>query len=271
MPELPEVETVRRGIEPHIVGHLFEKINVYNDSLRYPVTPGLTRILAGQLVLSVQRRAKYLIIAVDKGSLIIHLGMSGSLRLVKKEEVLGKHDHVDMMLSGTMSLRFNDPRRFGLVLWITGDPMSHRLFCRLGPEPLSAIFDGAYLYAQSRQRRCSIKAFIMDQCVVVGVGNIYACEALFQARISPKRLAGNVSHARYVVLVAVIQSILKEAIRQGGTTIQDFVDSRGKPGYFQQKLQVYQRTGQDCSSCQRAIKRIKQAQRSTFYCAHCQR
>ncbi len=270
MPELPEVETTRRGILPYVEGEMVVKIIVRNASLRWPVPLSLHE-MEGQRVESLMRRGKYLLFKTSKGTAILHLGMSGSLRIVDKDSGHQKHDHVDIVLKNNKALRLHDPRRFGALLWTQDDPFHHKLIRSLGPEPLSNAFNADYLYSQSRGRSVSIKQFIMNGQVVVGVGNIYACESLFKAGISPRRLAGKVSRKRYKTLVGMIKEVLALAIEQGGTTLRDFVQAEGKPGYFQQQLNVYGRAGEACLSCQSLVKQIKQGQRSTFYCGQCQR
>lgn len=271
MPELPEVETTRRGIEPHLLGRRIRHIDVRQPALRWPVDPQLPGHFAGAGILSVQRRAKYLLIGTSAGTLIIHLGMSGNLRLVDSGSVYGKHDHVDIELDNRRLLRLQDPRRFGALLWTDQDPQRHPLLQDLGPEPLSDDFDDELLYRLSRKRRIPVKTFIMDSHVVVGVGNIYASEALFLAGIRPGVAAGRISRGRYGLLVAAIRKVLRQAIRAGGTSLRDFLQSDGRPGYFRQQLQVYGRDGQPCTTCDATIRRKLIAGRSTFYCPHCQR
>ena len=270
MPELPEVETTRRGIIPYVEGVKVQSIVVRQDKLRWPVPQSLHE-LEGYKVLSVKRRAKYLLLASSQGTAILHLGMSGSLRVIEASLAAEKHDHVDIILATGKALRLHDPRRFGAVLWTREDPLQHRLLCKLGPEPLSEEFDARLLYRVSRNRRVSVKQFIMNAHVVVGVGNIYASESLFMAGILPTTAAGKLSIARYEALVAAIKCVLARSIEQGGTTLRDFVQAEGKPGYFQQQLHVYGRAGQACLVCGTLIKQITQGQRSSFYCAECQR
>ncbi len=270
MPELPEVETTRRGISPYLEGQKISKIIVRNKKLRWPV-PQSIHDMEGERVTCVARRGKYILLHTRRGTALLHLGMSGSLRVVEKGSAHQKHDHVDIELDNNKALRLRDPRRFGALLWTVDDPHQHKLIRSLGPEPLGDAFTPAYLYQQSRGRSVSIKQFIMNAQVVVGVGNIYACESLFMSGISPKRLAGKISRKRYEKLVSMIREVLAQAIQQGGTTLRDFVQAEGKPGYFQQQLNVYGRAGEACLKCDSAIKQIKQGQRSTFYCSHCQR
>ncbi|MBL1261399.1 MAG: bifunctional DNA-formamidopyrimidine glycosylase/DNA-(apurinic or apyrimidinic site) lyase [Thiotrichaceae bacterium] len=271
MPELPEVETTRAGIEPHLRGQCVTEVRVYQRQLRQPVTMGLATALKNKEICSVERRGKYLLLKSASGTVIIHLGMSGSLRLVDKEVALEKHDHVEFLMASGQSLRYRDPRRFGLVLWTAKDPLQHPLLAKLGLEPLDDEFDVDYLYKIAQQRRVAIKSFIMNGQIVVGVGNIYASEALFRAGIHPTRAAKRISRARCERLVGAIKSVLAEAIKQGGTTLRDFYNGAGEPGYFKQRLQVYGRGGEACVRCGSAIRQIVQGQRSTWYCGRCQR
>mgnify|MGYP001812700249 FL=1 len=270
MPELPEVETTRRGIAPHVTGECITRVIVRNPDLRWPVTRRLANELTGQVVRRVNRRAKYLLLETDAGTAILHLGMSGSLKLVAAREPAMKHDHVDIVF-GKTALRLTDPRRFGSLHWTRRPAGQHRLLAALGPEPLGDDFSGEYLYAQSRGRRVAIKPFIMNSQIVVGIGNIYANEALFMAGIHPKRAAGRISRRKYALLVEVIREVLSDAIDQGGTTLRDFVSGEGKPGYFSQHLNVYGRAGQPCISCRVPIREVRQGQRATFYCPKCQK
>jgi len=239
--------------------------------LRWRVDPRLPATVAGQRVRNVRRRAKYLIIDLDAGSLILHLGMSGSLRVLDPATPLVPHDHYDLLLESGRCLRFNDPRRFGSLHWSEGDPLDHPLLATLGPEPLTSAFDADYLARRARRRRVTIKQFLMDQRVVVGVGNIYASEALFRAGVHPKRAAGRVSGARLAALVEAVRAVLGDAIRAGGTTLRDYVGADGAPGYFRQRLYVYERTGQPCRRCRTPVRHLVQGQRSTYYCPRCQR
>ena len=271
MPELPEVETTRRGIEPYIKGAMVTDVIVRQRQLRYPVPPVLLTDLPGQCIKAVERRGKYLLIGTDAGTVIIHLGMSGNLRLLELTAPVEKHDHLDIVIENEFCLRFHDPRRFGAVLWTCDDPAEHKLLASLGPEPLGKSFSGEYLYERSRKRRQSIKQFIMDSHIVVGVGNIYASEALFLAGIRPRLAAGKISRQRCDELVKAIKKILRAAIKQGGTTLRDFVGGTGKPGYFKQRLNVYGRAGEPCSRCETPIKQLRLGQRASYYCPHCQR
>jgi formamidopyrimidine-DNA glycosylase len=269
MPELPEVETTLRGIEPHLVQQRIAHIIVRDRRLRWPVPLEVSRA-EGQTMVSLSRRGKYLLIGLEQGGLIIHLGMSGSLRILRQPLNPEKHDHFDIELENGVFLRFNDPRRFGAFLWVDGEIESHELLCHLGPEPLSADFTVDYLYRRSRDRKVAIKNFIMNGQVVVGVGNIYASESLFMAGIHPQRAAGRISKQRYESLVAAIRDVLRRAIKQGGTTLRDFVNSEGSPGYFTQELLVYDRAGSDCFQCGTAIRQKVIGQRSSYFCPACQ-
>lgn len=270
MPELPEVETTRRGIEPWLQGQTITKVMVRQPKLRWPV-PAEISVLEGQVVQELTRRGKYILLHTQAGVALIHLGMSGSLRIVEAGLEPRKHDHFDLVLASGKAVRYHDPRRFGALLWTEENPQQHALLRALGPEPLGDAFDGDYLYQQSRTRKVSVKEFIMNAHIVVGVGNIYANEALFLARIDPRRAAGRVSRERYHALAQAIRQILAYAIECGGTTLRDFVREDGSPGYFQLELMVYDRAEQLCSACQAPIRRITQGQRSTWFCPVCQR
>ncbi len=270
MPELPEVETTRRGIEPHIKGQQIQTLIIRDHRLRWPINPELPAILKQATIRKVQRRAKYLLLDCGHGTLIIHLGMSGSLRILDASLTAKKHDHVDIVFSNGQCLRFHDPRRFGALLWTTEKALDHPRLIGLGPEPLSDAFNVDWLQDRARGRKQAIKTFIMDSRIVVGVGNIYASEVLFLAGIHPSRAAGRIATARYTKLVDAIKQVLSEAITQGGTTLRDFTNSDGKPGYFAQSLNVYGRAGHACKHCGKTIKQLQQGQRSTYYCGHCQ-
>ena len=269
MPELPEVETSRRGIEPHILDTRVTRIIIRNRQLRWPVSKTLDRELPGNTITSVTRRAKYLLINTSSGTAILHLGMSGSVFVVDHGTPAGVHDHVDIDFDSGKTLRFRDPRRFGSLHWST-TPLKHKLLVSLGPEPLDDEFNAIYLWQRSRGRRVSIKQFIMNAAIVVGVGNIYASEALFMAGIHPRRAAGRVALPRYELLVAAIRNVLSSAIRAGGTTLRDFYGGDGEAGYFRQQLEAYGREGEACRRCNTPISAIVQGQRSTFYCKNCQ-
>lgn len=270
MPELPEVETTLRGIRPHLLGQEIEALIVRNGRLRWPVPGDLANLLRGQRVEALSRRGKYLLLRTGQGTLILHLGMSGSLRLTEAASPPRKHDHYDLLAPGGLCLRFHDPRRFGCLLWTTDDPAQHPLLATLGPEPLSAEFSGEGLRARSRGRTLAVKSFIMDSHVVVGVGNIYASESLFRAGIAPHRAAGRISLDRYRRLADAIRDVLSSSIEQGGTTLRDFVNEIGNPGYFKQTLNVYDRGGQPCRVCGTPVKAGRLGQRSTFWCPVCQ-
>lgn len=269
MPELPEVETVKNGLLPLVNQH-FTKIRIINPKLRWPVDPHLADYFLNTPIRAVSRRAKYLCLHVDQRTMIIHLGMSGALYMVSQQDPVRKHEHLIFTLSGGNELRYQDVRRFGSVHMHTGDIHAHKLFKHLGPEPLDATFDASWLHAQLRKHQSAIKSRIMNQTVVVGVGNIYASEALYASRIHPKRTAHSLSLDETQRLVACIKHILTRAIRQGGTTLRDFINPDAKPGYFQQKLQVYGRQGKPCNACGQPIDSEKIAQRSTFFCPSCQ-
>lgn len=271
MPELPEVETTCRGIAPAIVGHRVAEVVVRQRHLRWPVPGSLSRRLPGSTVHRVRRRAKYILLYAETGVAIVHLGMSGSLRVVDPALPVEPHDHLDLLLDNGRCLRLRDPRRFGAVLWTEDDPLRHWLLKDLGPEPLSEEFGGAYLHRASRNRRVTVKSLLMNGRIVAGLGNIYASEALFVAGIHPSRRTNRISRSRYVHLAAGVRSVLHAALACGGTTLRDFVRSDGEPGYFALQLAVYARAGQPCTSCGRAIRTTRIGQRSTFYCAGCQR
>ncbi|AJR07209.1 bifunctional DNA-formamidopyrimidine glycosylase/DNA-(apurinic or apyrimidinic site) lyase [Photobacterium gaetbulicola] len=268
MPELPEVEVSRMGIAPHVTNQTVTEIVVRNPKLRWPV-PEEIRHIEGQVIRRVSRRAKYLMLETDAGYAIIHLGMSGSLRVLPTGIPPEKHDHVDLCLSSGEVLRYNDPRRFGAWLW-QPDQGEHPVLAKLGPEPLSEGFTAAYLQEKAKGKRTAVKQFIMDNHVVVGVGNIYANESLFAAGIHPKREVGKISAQRLALLVDEIKSVLAFAIEQGGTTLKDFKNADGKPGYFAQELQVYGKGGEPCPRCDKPLSEVKIGQRSTVYCSACQ-
>ncbi len=271
MPELPEVEVIRRGLEAQITGMTVADVVIRNADLRWPIPKNLPRMLRGKTILSLKRRAKYLLIEFEHGTLILHLGMSGSVRVMPVNTPPEKHDHFDLILGNGMVLRLRDPRRFGAVLWQTGAVDAHPLLTSLGPEPLESGFNARYLYEATRRRRVSIKQCLMNSRVVVGVGNIYANEALFRAGIRPQLAAGKLSLPRCETLVEAIRATLADAIWIGGSTLRDFVDASGQPGYFQQHYWVYGRGGEPCRKCGAPIRQIRQGQRSSFYCANCQK
>ncbi|ODB93980.1 DNA-formamidopyrimidine glycosylase [Candidatus Thiodiazotropha endoloripes] len=271
MPELPEVETTCRGIAPHITGKKVKQVVIRQPRLRWPIPTDLPQQLKGRKLLNVSRRGKYLLLTFHHGTLIIHLGMSGSLRILTPESTVQKHDHFDLQVSSGKLLRLRDPRRFGAVLWTDQPPSQHPLIAHLGPEPLEEGFNTAYLHERGQRRRVAIKQLIMDSKIVVGVGNIYASESLFKSAIHPTRPSNRISESRYGKLVEAIKETLTAAIAQGGTTLRDFQREDGKPGYFAQQLQVYGKTDQACPRCDSPIRQKTIAQRSTFYCAACQR
>jgi formamidopyrimidine-DNA glycosylase len=270
MPELPEVEITRRGLVPRLSGRRISKIAVRNPGLRWQVAEDLPRLASGQMIHSVSRRGKYLLIACGSGTLIMHLGMSGSLRFLRQPVSAQKHDHFDLHLDNGEMLRLRDPRRFGSVLWTSGDPLAHPLLRSLGPEPLTSAFNADWLYRQTRRRSAAIKQVLMDSHVVTGIGNIYANEALFHARIHPKRSASRISRERYAKLVAAVCKTLRQAIKAGGSSLRDFADCDGKLGDFQLHCLVYGRGGKPCEECGAGIRQLKQGQRSSFYCPRCQ-
>ncbi len=270
MPELPEVETTRRGIAPHLEGKRVTQLIVRDRRLRWPIPEDLAIQIEDQVFTRIDRRAKYLLMHIGGGVLIGHLGMSGNMRLVPIGTPAAKHAHVDIELDSGLALRYTDPRRFGALLWST-DPFAHPLLASLGPEPLSEAFNGELLYQRSRGKRTAVKPFIMDNAVVVGVGNIYASEALFAAGIDPRREAGRISKARYIQLALEIKRILAYAIERGGTTLRDFTGGDGQPGYFKQELFVYGRGGELCKVCGRTLSECRLGQRSSVYCSSCQR
>jgi formamidopyrimidine-DNA glycosylase len=258
VPELPEVETTRRGIEPHLLGRRIRAAHVHEARLRWPVAPDLHQLLRGQRVTRVTRRAKYLLIHLTRGTLILHLGMSGSLRVLPQGSARKTHDHLDIWLDSGQALRFNDPRRFGSCLYTSDDPLIHPLLARLAPEPLEAQFDAAYLQRITRRRRVAIKTLLLNGRLITGVGNIYASEALFRARIRPRRSARSLKPAESRRLVAAIRRVLGSAIRAGGTTLRDYVNAEGVPGEFAVRLYVYERAGAPCRRCRTPVRHITQ-------------
>ncbi len=270
MPELPEVETTRRGIEPHLLGQRVVAATLRRPDLRWPIPSAISTILVGQRIDSIERRAKYLLLHTGAGSALLHLGMSGSLRVLPIDAPVRTHDHVDLVFGSGCLLRFHDPRRFGCLLW-QGPGETHSLLRQLGPEPLGDQFNGDYLFALSRGRSAAVKSFLMDQSIVVGVGNIYVAEALFEAGVRPARRVGRVTRAEFHAIAAAIRRILSHAIERGGTTLRDFLRPDGEPGYFEQELFVYGREGEHCRCCNAPIKASRMQQRASFYCARCQR
>jgi len=270
MPELPEVETTRRGVRPHVKGRRVEQVVVRDSRLRWPVPPGLARALEGATIDEVERRAKYLLFRTAHGTAIVHLGMSGSLRVLDVGVSPGKHDHVDVVLDDGKLLRLRDPRRFGCILFTRNDPHEHPLLKDLGPEPLSRAFDGGHLHRIARGRTAAVKTFLMDAAVVVGVGNIYANEALWRARLAPRRRAGRVTRAHFDELARSVKEVLADAIARGGTTLRDFLSADGEPGHFRMDLAVYDRAGKRCPRCRTPIRTARVGQRSSFWCPRCQ-
>ena len=271
MPELPEIETTLRGLEPHLLGQRIFDAVIRQPHLRWDIPKQLPAILRNQTIHALHRRAKYLLIKCGSGTLILHLGMSGSLRILPADTTPAMHEHFDLVLENGMLMRLRDPRRFGAVLWHAGDVMRHPLLANLGVEPLQDEFDAEFLYRATRNRSVAIKLVIMDSHEVVGVGNIYANEALFRAGIRPQMAADKLSKPRSARLVQTIRETLTEAIALGGSTLRDFVGSDGNPGYFQQHYGVYGRAGEPCLACGTLIKQIRQGQRSSFYCSVCQK
>lgn len=270
MPELPEVETTLRGLEPYLTGRHVTRVVIRHSQLRWPVPENLPKLLRDQTIHALYRRGKYLLLEFDQGTLILHLGMSGSLRLLPAGTPAGKHDHLDLVLDTEKLMRLRDPRRFGAVLWHEGNISQHPLLQNIGPEPLEENFNTGYLYQVTRRRKASIKQIIMDSRIVAGVGNIYANEALFHAGIRPQLAAGKLSRPRCAKLVQAIRQTLRKAIRLGGSTLRDFLNSSGEPGYFQQHYWVYDRAGMPCRKCKTPVRQVKQGQRSSFYCPKCQ-
>ena len=270
MPELPEVETTLRGIAPHVVGQKVTEIVIRQPRLRWPITAGLAELVTGQRLVNAVRRGKYLLLDFGNGHALIHLGMSGSLRIVNTDEPPSFHDHFDLVF-GKRALRYCDPRRFGCLLWVDGEPGLHKLLADLGPEPLTEGFTADYLYERTRKRSLAVKQFIMDSKIVVGVGNIYANESLFMAGIKPIRKTGSLTRKNCEDLVRDIKFVLQRSIDQGGTTLRDFVGGDGKPGYFKQQLLVYGRGGEPCTLCKKPLKEMRMSDRTTVYCVDCQK
>ena len=271
MPELPEVETTRRGIAAALTGRRVLDLRVRERRLRWPIAANVEAAVRGQLVRRVDRRAKYLLLRLEAGTVIVHLGMSGSLRVLAADAPPAAHDHWDLCIDGGLCLRYRDPRRFGSLHFTRRDPDLHPLLARLAPEPLGAAFDADYLYLATRKRKVAVKPLLMNSRIVVGVGNIYASETLFRAAIHPSLPAGRISRAQALALAAAIKQVLNEAIRIGGTTLRDYVDVAGAPGYFRQELYVYERAGQPCKVCRAPIRHRLQGQRATYWCPACQR
>lgn len=270
MPELPEVETTLRGIAPHTVTRTISKVIIRQARLRWPIPSELPELIEQQKLLGISRRGKYLLFEFAQGYGLVHLGMSGSLRIVDVNSPPNAHDHFDWVF-GDIALRYHDPRRFGCLLWIEGEPQNHKLLAMLGPEPLTDEFTADYLFNRSRKRTQAVKQFIMDSHLVVGVGNIYANESLFMSRIKPIRKAGTLTRKNCEDLVRDIKFVLSRSIEQGGTTLRDFVGGDGKPGYFKQQLLVYGRGGEACTQCTKPLKEVRMNDRTTVYCVACQK
>jgi formamidopyrimidine-DNA glycosylase len=270
LPELPEVENTRRGLAPHVRGRRIVALELYERRLRWPVPARLPAALRGQRIVKARRRGKYLLLELTQGTLLLHLGMSGSLRLIPREAPRALHDHFDVVLDSGVALRLNDPRRFGSLLYTRGDPLAHPLLRKLAPEPFASAFDAPYLWRITRGRRVAIKQLLMNSRLVVGVGNIYASEALFRARIRPRRPARGLTRADAARLTRGVRAVLRQAIRAGGTTLRDYRGADGAPGYFRQQLYVYERAGKPCRRCGTPVRAFMQGQRSTYYCPSCQ-
>jgi formamidopyrimidine-DNA glycosylase len=271
MPELPEVETTVRGISPHMLKQTISSVIVRHPLLRWPIPADIDSILRGKIIKTISRRGKYILFGFETGTLILHLGMSGRVRILDKPTSPEKHDHVDICLNNQSYLRLSDPRRFGALLWTASPAEIHPLLSKMGIEPLLKEFNGDYLFQLSRKKKTPVKSFIMDSHIVTGVGNIYATEALFHASIYPNKPAGNISKLDYISLVRAIKLILKNAIAKGGTTLKDFKQSDGNPGYFSIQLKVYGKNGEPCPRCNMKLKSLRIAQRSTIYCSMCQK
>ena len=271
MPELPEVETTLRGIEPHILNSAIAEVKIHNGQLRWPVEKQLPQLITNKKILKLERRGKYLLLQFKHGTILWHLGMSGSMKILKKDEPRAKHDHIEILFKNKIILRYNDPRRFGALIWTEEDMYAHKLLNHLGPEPLTNDFNDTYLYEQSRKKKQKVKSWIMDSSLVVGVGNIYANESLFMSGINPNRAAGKLTKSQCEAFVREIKKVLRAAIKQGGTTLKDFSGSDGKPGYFAQKLNVYGKAGKPCPNCNKALIKKEIAQRATYYCTQCQK
>jgi formamidopyrimidine-DNA glycosylase len=270
MPELPEVETTRQSILS-LIGKRFKKVTIHNGNLRWPVPNKLGQFVKKQVINAIERRGKYLLLGMNSGTILIHLGMSGCLRLGDQSTPLRKHDHVDFLFEDNTLLRYHDPRRFGSVLWTIDKPEDHPRLTNLGPEPLSRNFNADYFFKQAQDRSVPIKTFLMNSTIVVGVGNIYATESLFTAGIHPLQAAGEISLTQCQLLIKAVKTTLRRAIQQGGTTLKDFTSSDGKPGYFQQSLQVYGRSGSPCINCDSLLVKSVIGGRATVHCTECQK
>lgn len=271
MPELPEIETVCRGLQSKILNQKIAAVLVYNHRLRWLIPKNLPQVLTGQSIQKIKRRGKYILLDTEIGTLIIHLGMSGNLQIKPKEHIFDKHEHVNIVFDNKLSLCYSDPRRFGAILWTTRNPLEHSLLKNLGPEPLTQDFTARYLFNSAKHHRCAVKQFIMNSKIVVGIGNIYANEALFIAKIHPQQKANSVSYKGCQLLVKKIKELLRYAIKHGGTTIKDYRQAQGRKGLFQNKLKVYGRQGQLCVNCKTKLKHIRLGQRSAVFCPSCQK
>jgi len=270
MPELPEVETTRRGIYPHIQLQKVASVIIRRRDLRWPIPENISQLIEGKLLLDINRRGKYLLMEFESGTALLHLGMSGSISILNSEIPPGKHDHFELYFANNKIMRFNDPRRFGCFIWAGKEPLAHKLLVNLGVEPLDQGFNAEYIYQAGKKKKISIKQLVMDSKLLVGVGNIYANESLFLAGIHPARAANRISLKRYERLVSNIKKVLTKAIEQGGTTLQDFTQVNGRPGYFSQALRVYGKAGQPCSNCNTLLSEIRQSGRSSVFCNNCQ-
>ena len=269
MPELPEVEVCRLGIQPHVINQVVAEVIVRNAKLRWPIPEEVT-LLSGQRIIKVERRAKYLLLRFTTGTLLLHLGMSGTIRIIQNDVAVKKHDHFDLVFQNNTVLRLNDPRRFGAVLWLAEHLDTQNLLTKLGPEPLSDEFAYGHLFEKAKNKKVPIKTFLMNNHNVVGVGNIYANEVLFLAGVLPTTTAGSLSEATFDKITDIIKQVLSAAIKQGGTTLKDFTQADGRPGYFAQSLNVYGRAGEKCLQCQTILEEIRQSNRSSVFCPNCQ-
>jgi len=271
MPELPEVETTRRSVAPSVIGRRIARLLVYDPRLRWPVPADLPKRVEGRTVDDLSRRSKYLLFRIGDGSLLVHFGMTGSLRVHTRPTARRPHDHIDIVFADGSRLRYHDPRRFGAMLWAPDPVFAHPLLRDLGPEPFDPAFDADYFWRMTRSRTAAIKLALMDNHLVVGVGNIYANESLFRAGIRPTTRANQVSRPRLARLVAAVRAVLTEAIAKGGSTLRDYVDAEGEPGYFQLDCFVYGRAGEPCRNCGTPIRHRRLGARASFYCPRCQR
>ena len=271
MPELPEVETTLLGLKPHILQQTILAVTIRQHQLRWPISPELSTVVIGQTIQTLQRRGKYILLGLQTGSLLVHLGMSGRFCIIPTATTPGKHDHVDIQMSTQTVLRYTDPRRFGAMIWIPGStPLDHPLLNKLGMEPFDPEFNGHYLWQKAQTKKMPLKAFIMDQHIVVGVGNIYATEALFTTGLHPALPAKRITPSQMDALAKAIQTLLNHAIQAGGTSLKDFLQTDGKPGYFKFQLQIYDRAGQPCPICETSLEKMLIGQRSSVFCKNCQ-